>query len=100
MISNLEYVFYTVYAACVDKLEEKIDLLRSFLPSLALSRRTFSTSGGRGARDAFAPIAPLLPTCLRACVPACLRACVPACLTDNTDVSLDCDQSQFETDFM
>ena len=82
-------MFYTVYAACVDKLVEKIDLWRSFLPSLALSRRTFSASGGRGARDAFAPIAPPLPTCLR-----------PACLTDNTDVSLDCDQSQFETDFM
>ena len=42
------YVFYTVCAACVDKLEEKIHRWRSFLSFLALSRRTFSARGGGG----------------------------------------------------
>ena len=44
---------------CVDKLEEKIHPRRSFLSSLALSRRTFSAGEEGGA---FAPIA---PPCLR-----------------------------------
>ena len=42
------YVFYTVCATCVDKLEEKIHRWRSFLSFLALSRRTFSARGGGG----------------------------------------------------
>ena len=57
VINSLGYVFHTVSAACVDKLEEKIHLWRSFLSFLALSRRTFSASGG-GEESAFAPIAP------------------------------------------